>query len=152
MCADWTTLWFRLHDVILCRSRHCEFVWSAITFRHDPGKVVMRRWRRNVPFQRRGLPGIVAGLLALEHAPEKVEVEPQLDDRRDDCRYGHKQHQPVSILQELVFTKLRIAARHADHPHCMERHEDGIDADEGDPEMKLAQAFTHHAAKHFRKP
>jgi len=32
------------------------------------------------------------------------------------------------------------SAAACDHAHRMERDEDGIDADEGDPEMKLAQA------------
>src|SRR6202023_4038429 len=34
----------------------------------------------------------------------------------------------------------------------MHRHEDGIGADEGQPEVSLAQALIHHAAEHLGEP
>ena len=45
--------------------------------------------------------------------------------------------------EERVFGKLRVAARHADDAHDVHRHKDGIDAYEGDPEVKLAQTLIH---------
>src|SRR5260370_2450445 len=113
------------------------------------GKVVVRRRRCRRPLEGRRLPRIVSGLLALEHAPEEIEVENKLDCHRDDRSDRNEQNQWRRVLQELILSELCIATRHAYQAHRMERNEDRIDAEEGNPEMKLAQAFMHHATKHI---
>src|SRR5947207_7851458 len=55
-------------------------------------------------------------------------------------------------LEELVFSKLCIPAGHPGNSHRMHRNEDAINADEGDPEMELAESFVEEAAKHLGKP
>jgi hypothetical protein len=49
-------------------------------------------------------------------------------------------------------TKARIAANVADQSEIVEGHEDAIGADEGEPEVQLAQSFVHHAPGHFAEP
>ena len=112
----------------------------------------MRRGCGRRPLQRRRLPGIVVRLLALEHAPDEIKVKDYLHGDGNDRGDRHKGNQPMRVLQELVLAKVGVAARHAQHPHRVEGNEDRIDAEERYPEVKLAQAFVQHAAKHLRKP
>src|SRR5437879_9356818 len=38
------------------------------------------------------------------------------------------------------------------HTQEVHGHENGIDAQEGDPEVQFAQSFAHHPPEHLRKP
>ena len=112
----------------------------------------MRRRRRDIPLQRSGLPGVLARSLALEHAPNEIEVEDQLHRDRCDRRYRYEHHERMQILQIFILSKLRKATRHADQAHNVHRHEDAVHANERDPEVQLTESFIHHAAKHLREP
>src|SRR6185369_1373953 len=84
-----------LHDEVVRRARHREFIRTVIHGRHDARKIVMRRRRRNRPLERRGFPGVVSGRRAFEHAPEEIEIEEDLSHDSNDRRHSHKQHQPM---------------------------------------------------------
>src|SRR5581483_7599628 len=67
-----------LHDVIPGRTRHTVLIGSMVDHRRLATEIVVRRRSRGGPFQRGGLPGVVAGLLAFAHAPEEIDDENQL--------------------------------------------------------------------------
>ena len=48
--------------------------------------------------------------------------------------------------------KRGIAADVAGEAQIVHRHEDAVDADEGEPEMQFAERLVHHAADHLRAP
>ena len=115
-------------------------------------EIVVRRRSRCRPLERRRFPGIVGRLLALEHAPEEIEVEQDLNQHCDYRCHSDEYDQGVRMLQKLVFAKLRVAPRHSQHSHRVKRNKDRVHAEKGNPKMNLAQALAHHAAEHFRKP
>src|SRR5258708_14936393 len=117
-----------------------------------PGKIIVRRRGCRGPFKRRRLPGIVADLLAFEQAPNEIEVENELDRHGNDRRDRYEQNQRMRVIQKAILTEVRVTSRHSQKTHRVERNKDRIDAEESNPKMKLAQAFVHHASKHFRKP
>src|ERR1700682_2398907 len=53
-----------LHHIVARGARPAVLVRAVVDHRHVAAKIVVRRWRGRRPFQRRGFPGIVAGLLA----------------------------------------------------------------------------------------
>src|SRR5256885_2210995 len=68
----------RLHHKIAGRARHAVLVRSVVNHRRSPAKVVMGWRRRGSPFERGRFPGIIAGLLAVFHAPKEVEEKYEL--------------------------------------------------------------------------
>src|SRR3954471_12033727 len=58
----------------------------------------------------------------------------------------------MRALEKFVFSELRITPRHTQQSHRVKWNKDRINAYEGNPKMKLADRFVHHAAKHLRKP
>ena len=50
------------------------------------------------------------------------------------------------------FAQLVIAARHAEQPEIVHREEDRIGAEEGDPEVELAERLVEHSAGDLRIP
>src|SRR5439155_25062958 len=106
----------------------------------------------DTPFERSGLPGILARLRSLEEAPEEVDKEHEMGARRHKSRDRHNRVYRDQVLQEDDFGELGVPPDvpfHADEVH---RHEDAIDSDKSDPEMDLAQGFIHHAPKHLGEP
>ena len=132
--------WIGLHHIILGGSRDAVFIWAMVNHRDLAAKVVMRRRRRNGPLQRRGFPRIVGGLFSLEQTPEEIDQKDDLGRGGDDGRDGNENVIGLSARQILKFSSLRISARMAHDPHDVHRHEDRIDPDESQPEVKLAQA------------
>src|SRR3989442_15030279 len=55
-------------------------------------------------------------------------------------------------LEELILGKLSVPAGHAGNTHRVHRNEDAINADEGNPEMELAETLVHETAKHLGEP
>ena len=74
-----------LRNVVIGRARHAEFVRSVIHDRLHAAKIIEGRRRRNRPFQRRRMPGILflAFLPGLQ-APEEIEQEDELRADRDE--------------------------------------------------------------------
>lgn len=56
------------------------------------------------------------------------------------------------LRNELIAVEVVIAARHAEDAKVVHGEEDGMGADEGDPEMQLAQHIVQHAASDLRIP
>src|SRR5713226_7264658 len=107
--------------------------------------------RRNTPLECRAVPGVFRSRRTLETAINQVEDEDELRrasaESRDSDELVERQQRPREIIDER-----RITADVAHQPEVMERHENAIGTDKGEPEMKLAQSFVHHAAGHFAEP
>src|SRR5882724_10949632 len=101
----------------------------------------MRRRARGGPLERSRLPRIRAGLLTLEDTPNKIEVKNNLRQHRDNRGDGNEDYQRVKRVEPPILSELRIATRHSHHSHRVHGNEDAIDADESNPEMKLAEPF-----------
>ena len=55
-------------------------------------------------------------------------------------------------MKKADFSELRVTPRMSRHSEIMHRHEDGVSADQAEPEVPSRQTFIHQASKHFRKP
>src|ERR1700720_4803735 len=67
-----------LHHIIARRARHAVFVRPIVNHGRMSAEIVVRRGRRGGPLESGGFPRIVAGLLAVLHAPEQIEKENEL--------------------------------------------------------------------------
>ena len=83
------------HEIVF-GARQAVGVGPAIYHRQRLAKIAMsgRRFRR-LPFQRRGVPGITAGLFASRHAPADIEQEQQLGGADDQ---GHHGDEGIQVL------------------------------------------------------
>ena len=97
--------------------------------------------------------GLPPASLAVADAPDQVEQEHHLgeaDDQRHDADEG------VEVVRRLRderhVAELVVAARHADQAEIVHREEDQVGAEEGDPEVELAQRLVEHAAGDLRIP
>src|ERR1022692_3609719 len=80
----------RLHDEIPGRTRHAVIVGAVKHYRVHSAKVIVRRRRRDGPFQRGAVPRIGRGLGALDPTPYQVDQENQLYGGREIGRVGHE--------------------------------------------------------------
>src|ERR1044071_9017523 len=102
-----------LHYKIIRRSGHGKFIRSVIDHRQHAREVVVRRRRCRGPLERRRFPRIIVGhLLALEDAPEHVEVEKQLRADRDNRRNRDQDHERMQTVEEAILSKTRIPSWH----------------------------------------
>ena len=115
-------------------------------------EIIDGRRRIRVPFQGRGVPGILGSLRTEFQAVEKVEQEEQLRGAGDERGDGHEFVHGLQVREETDGRSVRVTANAARDPDEMHRHEDAVGADEREPEMNFAQRLVHHAAKHFREP
>src|SRR5882757_7524145 len=120
----------------------------------DPGQlgeVVPGRRAAGGPFQGVAVPPrVVHGdHLAVAVAAEDVPDEWQrggAQDERADRGEGVQEGEPVG--GQVV----DVAARHAFGAHPVLHQEGGVETDEGQPEVHLAERLVHHPAGHLREP
>ena len=98
------------------------------------------------------MPGIDLRLFAFEKAPEKVDEKNQLGSDGDEGCDGNEEVNRGQGLQKIKTGQLRIAAWIARHAQKMHGRKDGVDADEGEPEVHLSPELTHLPAEHLGKP
>ena len=110
-----------------------------------------RRRATGGPFQRIAMaPGIVdddhlAVAPALEHIPDERQHR-DAEDRRAEGRHD------VERLEAVTGQIVGVAARHALVAQPVLDQEGGVEADEGQPEVHLAEAFVHQPPGHLGKP
>ena len=117
----------------------------------DLDEVVPRRRGRRRPLQRVAVaPGVVAQrqlpvLPRLHHVVEERDgrgAEDERADRRDRVQRRERVGRQV----------VDVAARHALVAQPVLDQERGVEADEGHPEVQLAELLVHHPAAHLREP
>src|SRR5262249_9654530 len=133
-------------------SGHAVFIRAVVYDRGFTSEIVMRRRCGRRPLERSCLPWIVAGFRPLEHAPEQVEEEHELNRDREEGRVRHEPLERNQIVQVSELRELRITARMSRETKVMHWHEDGISPNEGDPEMDSPHALVHHASEHLWEP
>src|SRR5207245_8732868 len=84
-------------------------------------------------------------------APDQIVQENQLGgagEQRGDC------YEPVQGNQrfQVVVRECRVATYVTGQAEIVHREKDAIDADEGEPEVPLAERLVHHAAEHLGEP
>ena len=117
-----------------------------------PGQLPCGRRGGGRPLQAVGVPGILAGLLALERAPEEVHEEEDLGGAEDDRAHGDELVEALQRLQEVVLVGVVDAPHVAGDADVVHGEERPVVGDEGEPEVPLAQRLVHHAAEHLREP
>src|SRR6516225_6847792 len=106
-----------------------------------------------LPLQRGGPPGIAAGRLALEQAPDQVEQEHHLGEAHRQCRHGDEDVQGRGRLRnESRFAELEIPTRHTQQAQIVHGKVDRVGPEERDPEVKLAERLVQHSPGDLRVP
>src|SRR5258708_23718398 len=110
-----------------------------------------RRWRGSRPFQRAPVPGI-AGAVAQLFAPAYADDE--LRDLKDDTDHDQngaegRDDQPGAPLRDIVVLH---SPRHAEKAQDIKRHEGDIEADQPEPERRLAETIMQPETECLRKP
>src|SRR5713101_9137400 len=106
-----------------------------------------------LPLQRGGPPGITAGRLAVEQAPDHVEQEHHLGEAHDQCRHGDEDIQRRGRLRnESHIAHLEIPARHTQQAYIVHGEVNRIGPEERDPEVKLAEHLVQHSPGDLRVP
>src|SRR5690606_39634595 len=101
-------------------------------------------------FERGGTPGIGDRGLTGSHAAEHVDEEQYLGQRYKDCCQRDVFVQGLGRRWNEIGAAHRVvAAWHTQKTEIVHRQIDGIGAEEGTPEVQLAQSFIHHAASHL---
>src|SRR3954469_256019 len=117
----------------------------------DLQEVVPRRRRRGGPLQRVAVaPGVVAQrqpavLPRLDHVVDEGDHRGAEDERPDR---GDRVHRREVVAGQVV----RVPPRHALVAQPVLDEERGVEADEGEPEVQLAELLVHHPAAHLREP
>src|SRR2546429_10011337 len=99
--------------------------------------------RRNTPLERGSVPWVFRS----RHTPittvNQIEDEDELRRASAESGDGDELVQRHQRPREIIHER-RIAADIAHQPEVVERHENAIGTDKGEPEMKLAQGLVHH--------
>src|SRR5208282_1054791 len=126
-----------LRNEVFHRIRLAEFVRAAIDAGIMPAEIIERRRRVRIPFEGRGVPGILPGLGAVLQTPEKIEQKENLRARRDERGPGDEIVDGLQGLQEIHRRVVRVAPDSARDSQPVHWHEDEIRADKREPEMDL---------------
>src|SRR5260370_15571673 len=114
-------------------------------------EVIVRRRRGYGPFERGALPRILRGRLSPKPAVNEVVNENQLHcagkERGDRDELVH----PNQWLH-VIRCKRRVAAHIASQSQVMHRHENAINADKCEVEVKFPKGLVHHPPPHLREP
>src|SRR5579884_2851 len=110
-------------------------------------KIVSRRRGGGLPLQASGVPGIVAGDLAVAQRPEEVDHGQDIADG-ENAGAGGRKH-----VEHLEFgSVLPVAARHAGISENELREERQVESHKDDESSEAAPAFGIHAAGNFGPP
>src|SRR6266498_3507867 len=115
----------------------------------DDSKVVDGRWRRDGPFQRPGVPGIIPSQLSFEIRLHKVEHETQ-HPRNLENHADRADHVPGFPTEAWL-----VGINPSWHPQKSRNvHEikSEMEADQKQPEMPLAQSLVQHPSRHLGIP
>src|ERR1700736_4074930 len=104
-----------LHHIIAWRARYAVFVRPVVNHGRMSAEIVVRRGSRGGPLESGGFPRIVAGLLAVLHAPEQVEQENELASDGYDCRVRDEFLQRDQIAKIGELGELRVTSRGSGH-------------------------------------
>src|SRR5260370_5328667 len=114
-------------------------------------EVIVRRRRGYGPFEGGSLPRILRGRLSPKPAVNEVVNENQLHcagKERRDCDELVHPNQWLHVIR----CKRRVAAHIASQSQVMHRHENAINADKCEVEMKFPNGLVHHRPPHLREP
>src|SRR5262249_32759830 len=103
----------------------------------------------NGPFERPGVPWIVAGFRALPVGNDQVVDKQQNRCRLNECSDGDDQVQRLPARTGFVGVDAPRHAQNSGDVHDVEGH---VEANHEKPEMPFAQAFTEHTPGDFRVP
>src|ERR1700687_3601625 len=140
-----------LHDEVAFRTLHIILIWVVVNHGMFAAEIVPRWRRRNTPLERRSVPRVFRSRRTLITAIYQIEDEDELRCARAECRDGDELVQRQQRSSIIIYER-RITPHVAHQSEVMERHENAIGANEGEPEMKLAQGFVHHPAGHLAEP
>src|ERR1035441_5393554 len=142
-----------LRNVIVRRARHSEFIRSAIHDLLDASKIVMRRRRRDRPFERRRVPWILfLRFLPRKQAPEEVEQEDELRTYGNKRRNADENMDRLQLLQKFHRGCVEVAPRMCGQPQEVHRHENAVNTDEREPKVNLADPLIQEPTKHLGEP
>src|ERR1035438_8162652 len=145
-------LWRILHDVIRAGGGlHAKLISIGIDDGIIAAKIVPRRGRRHNPFQRSAFPRIWRSRGAAEAAVDQIKNEKQLHGTGDNGGHGDELMYRNKGF-EVIVGKSSVAAHVAGPAKVVERHEDAVGADEGEPEMDFPDRFIEHVSGHLREP
>src|SRR5713101_3684638 len=109
----------------------------------------MRRWRSRSPFQRPGVPGIIARYFSSKKRDDKI---PNKNKRR--CRHKEnadsREHVHPSPVRQIGISE--HPPRHSVETKKMLNNERHVKADDHQPESPFAEPLREHPPAHFRKP
>src|SRR5437867_6745914 len=112
-------------------------------------EIVVRRRRRDRPFQRAPIPRVMAGCLPASQAVDEIDYENENGSR--DCE-GPDRRKQVPEVPSLALRIGRDATGHAEKPGDVHRKERQVEADEHQPEMYLSQPIVQELAGQLRHP
>src|ERR1022692_1660302 len=141
-----------LHHKVFLRSWDTVLIRAVINRRLLSAEVIVYGRRVADPFPSGAIPRILQRLRPLPPAIDEVEQEEQLARGRPERRMTNEHVDAVQALQIIHARGLRVAPRMTGYAQEVHGNEDRVDADEGDPEVDLADGLVHHLAEHLREP
>src|ERR1700694_1481656 len=129
-----------LHDVVAFRTFHIVLIRVVINDRMLPAKIIPGRRGRNTPLERRPFPWVLRSGRALITAVNQVEDEDELRGASSESGDSDELVQRHQRSREVIHER-RITPDVAHQSEVMERHENAVGTDEGEPEMQLALSF-----------
>src|SRR5581483_4010536 len=121
----------------------------AADWRQRLAEVVGGWGRGGGPFQRVGVPWVVAGLLPVGETANDI---PDEGESAEGHEYGADAADRVQLAPARVSGIGVDAAGHTDQAGQVHRHEGQQETDEKQPEVPAAQPFGEQAAGHLREP
>src|SRR6185295_19894842 len=88
----------------------------------------------------------------LEHAPEQVEQEHELDADGEESGVRHEFLKRNQVVEICEFRQLGVTAGVSRQAQIMHGHKDRIGSNECDPEMDATHTLAHHSSEHLREP
>ena len=113
------------------------------------GEVIVRRRGRHRPFERAGVPRVVAGHFTLAGTAEGVVCEQP--DSGNHEQHAKRCHQ-VPHVPAHAFGEREVPPRHSNEAQVVHRTKRHVHTDEDKPEAPLAQVVAHHTTGHLREP
>src|SRR5437667_621772 len=140
-----------LHDEVAFRTLHIILIWVVVNHGMFSAEIVPGMWRRNTPLECRSAPRVFRSWRTLITAVDQIEDEDELRGAGAECRDGNEFVQRQQRSGVIIYER-RITPHVAHQSEVMERPENAMGTDKGEPEMKLAQGWVHHAAGHLAEP
>src|SRR6266850_3997831 len=106
-------------------------------------------WRSRSPFQRPGVPGIIARYFSSKKRDDEIPNENERCCGHKESAYGREHVHPSPVRQVGISEH---ATRHPLETKEMLNNERHVKANDHQPESPFAEPFGEHPAGHFRKP